>query len=205
MRLCMVCRYPLTPAHKLWHIFSEITLQFPRCVAEWMNGCARKPVSQMNLSSNSIKVTNFAFFASGVISEMNLSFYFIYKNQDQVLHLLLVKHMSNPKEFSVILCMAKVLHVLYHQIWHPPHRQHVWKKWVEYQLSFLRGSVICSGTDWKYYWKMERIGKINKHQKHAALQKKIKDLNIRRAIQVIQTDRSNSSHPLYVLQKKDTC
>lgn len=79
----------------------------------------------MHLSSNSIKVTNFAFFASGVISEMNLSFYFIYKNQDQVLHLLLVKHMSNPKEFSVILCMAKVLHVLYHQIWHPPHRQHV--------------------------------------------------------------------------------
>lgn len=36
----------------------------------------------MNLSNHSIKVTNFAFLASGVISEINLSYYLMYKKQD---------------------------------------------------------------------------------------------------------------------------
>lgn len=34
-------------------------------------------------------------------------------------HLFLVKRVSNPKKFSVILYILKFLHDLCHKIWHP--------------------------------------------------------------------------------------
>lgn len=81
----------------------------------------------MNLSSHSTLLPNFAFFiyififlASGVISEINLTYYFILKTKTLVLqrlsHLFLVKYVSNSKEFNVILCILEVLHVSHHQI-----------------------------------------------------------------------------------------
>lgn len=113
-----------------------------------MNEKTVKIISRMNLSSHSTLLPNFAFFyfyfyflASGVISEINLTYYFISKTKTLVLqrlsHVFLVKHVSNSKEFNVILCILEVLHVLHHQIWYP----------LSASTCILAGKHIISGSN----------------------------------------------------------